>query len=183
MPLDYPDPELRSDLVRLRAWTYDDLACIEAAATDRQIPQGTTVPAVFSEAEGRAFVERQWGRQTSGQGLSMAIADVADDEAVGLVFLGLGPRRGHCDFGYWMIPSARRRGFGASAVRLVSRWVLTTTDVYRLVAQVEPSNAASLALLRSCGFTEEGVLRSWLRIEDRLHDAVQLSLLRSDLER
>lgn len=181
MPLDYPDPELRSDLVRLRMWSYDDLPCIEAASSDPNIPQGTTVPAHYTEEEGRAFIERQWGRHTSGQGLSMAIADSGNDEAEGLVFLGLGRIRGHCRLGYWLIPEARRKGRGTEAVGLASRWVLTATDVHRLVAGVEPSNVASLALLRKCGFTEEGLLRSWLWIGDRLCDAIQFSLLRTDL--
>lgn len=181
MPLEYPDPELRTDLVRLRKWRYEDLGCIEAASADPQIPQGTTVPALYSETEGRSFIERQWGRQTTGQGLSLAIADATTDEAQGLVFLGLGPSRGHCDLGYWLIPAARRGGLGTDAIRLASRWVLLDTEVHRLVAQVEPNNAASVALLRKCGFTEEGTLRSWLWIEDEAHDALQFSMLQSDL--
>lgn len=181
MPLDYPDPELRSDGVRLRKWRYDDLACVEAASSDPRIPKGTTVPARYTEEEGRAFIERQWGRQTSGRGLSMAIADSETDEAKGLVFLGLGPIQGHSDLGYWVIPSARRRGLGTEAIRLVSRWVLTATDVHRLVAQVVPDNAASVALLKKCGFAEEGLLRSWLWIDDEVHDVIQVSLVRTDL--
>ena len=181
MPLDYPDPDLSSDFVRLRKWRYDDLACIEAASSDTTIPQGTTVPAQYTEIEGRAFIERQWERQTSGQGLSMAIADATADVAKGLVFLGLGRGRGHCHLGYWLIPSARGAGLGTAAIELVSKWVLTATEVHRLVAEVEPGNAASIALLRKSGFTEEGILRSWLWIEDELFDALQFSLLRSDL--
>lgn len=160
----------------------DDLDCIEAASTDPRIPQGTTVPAQYTEAEGRAFIERQWGRQTRGQGLSMAIAEATTDEAKGLVFLGLSRIRGHCDLGYWVIPEARQRGLGTDAVRLVSRWVLTKTEVHRLVAQVVPDNEPSLALLRRNGFVEEGLLRSWLWIEGETHDVIQFSLLRSDLE-
>ncbi len=181
MPLDYPDPELTSDLIRLRKWTYNDLPCVEAAGTDPKIPQGTTVPPLYTEEEGRAFIERQWGRQIGGQGLSMAVADAGTNEAKGLVFLGLGRIRGHCRLGYWLIPAARRQGLGTDAIGLASRWVLTATDVHRLVAEVEPSNVGSLALLRKCGFTEEGLLRSWLWIEDELFDATQFSLLRTDL--
>jgi RimJ/RimL family protein N-acetyltransferase len=180
--LDYPDPELRSGLVHLRKWAYEDLPCIAAASTDPRIPQGTTVPATYTEAEGRAFIERQWGRQTSGQGLSLAIAEAASGEAKGLVFLGLDRIRGHCNLGYWIIPEARRQGLGTEAILLVSRWVLTETEIHRLVAQVVPDNEPSLALLRRCGFTEEGLLRAWLWIEDETHDVIQFSLLASDLE-
>ena len=90
MLLDYPDPELRLGEVPLRKWRRTDLGCIEAAATDARIPQGTTVPAVYRAAQGEAFIERQHSRQTSGQGLSLAIADADTDEARGLAFLGLG---------------------------------------------------------------------------------------------
>ena len=182
MPLDYPDHVLASVAVCLRAWRVDVLECIEAASSDPRIPEGTTVPARYTAEEGRAFIDRQWGRQTSGQGLSMAIADRETDEAKGLVFLGLGRIRGHCSLGYWLIPAARRQGLGTEAIRLVSRWVLTATPVHRLVAQVEPSNTASLALLKKCGFADEGLLRSWLWINDEPRDVIQLSLLRTDLD-
>ncbi|NND04021.1 MAG: GNAT family N-acetyltransferase [Acidimicrobiia bacterium] len=181
MPLDYPDPRLESDLVRLRRWEYRDLPCVEAATTDPNIPLGTTVPPVFTEREGRAFIERQWSRQTSGSGLSFAVADVGSDSAVGLVFLGLDRVRGQCRLGYWLIPSARGQGRGTQAVRLASRWVLNETHVHRLVARVALDNEASLTLLRRLGFVKEGVLRSWLWIEDTARDAVQFSLLESDL--
>ena len=181
MPLDYPDPQLESELVRLRKWEYRDLPCIEAAATDPDIPQGTTVPAVFTEEEGRSFIERQWDRQSSGGGLSLAIADAASDVAKGLVFLGLNRTPGHCRLGYWLIPEARGRRRGTEAVRLASQWVLTDTDVHRLVARVVPGNDPSIALLKRLGFQEEGVLRSWLWIGDEAVDVIQYSLLRTDL--
>lgn len=181
MALEYPDPELRSSLVLLRTWSYDDLPCVEAASADPTIPQGTTVPAAYTDEAGRAFIERQWDRLTSGRGLSLAVADARTNEAKGLVFLGLGQTRGHCDLGYWLVPAARGRGLGTEAVRLVSRWVLTETNVHRLVAQVVPGNVASVAMLQALGFSEEGRLRSWLWIEDEAVDVIQFSLLRSDL--
>jgi RimJ/RimL family protein N-acetyltransferase len=181
MPLPYPDPDLAGDLVQLRRWSYDDLACIEAASSDPEIPMGTTVPPVYSDEEGRAFIERQWGRQTDGQGLSLAIARTGTDEAVGLVFLGLKPNGRHCDLGYWLVRDARGAGLGSETVRLASRWVLAQTVVHRVAAQVVPGNEASIAILRKSGFQEEGVLREWLMIADDRVDVIQFSLLESDL--
>ena len=180
--MDYPSPELRSDVVRLRKWSYGDLACVEAASRDPEIPRGTTVPAHYSELEGRAWIERQWSRQSSGRGLSLAIAESGSNEAKGLVYLGLQRIEGHCELGYWLIPEARRQSLGTAAIRLVSRWVLAETEVYRLVGYVLPDNEASLGLLRKCGFTEEGVLRSFLRPDDGIFDAISMSLVASDLD-
>ena len=140
------------------------------------------MPADYTESEGRAWIERQWSRQASGRGLSPAIADPETDEALGLVFLGQLPIEGHCELGYWLIPDARGQGLGSAAIRLVSRWVLTETDVYRLVAYVEPHNTPSRALLRTCGFTEEGLLRKYLRFDDGVFDALSFSLLEGDLD-
>ena len=181
MDLAYPNPELQTDTVRLRKWTYDDLRCIEAAGTDPDIPKGTTVPAQYNEDEGRAFIERQWSRNVDGQALALAIARTDSDEAVGLVYLGLTRVERQCRLGYWHIPNARRQGLGSSAVDLISRWLLIETDLYRLVAEVHPDNVASTRLLEKCGYTVEGTLRSWLWIEDKVHDALQYSLVRSDL--
>jgi RimJ/RimL family protein N-acetyltransferase len=181
MSLSYPSPDLESSRVRLRKWTYHDLPCVAEAATDPEIPRGTTVPAEYSDEAGRAWIERQWSRQTTGQGLSLAVVDAEIGAAVGLVYLGLRKPEGHCELGYWLIPSARGRGLGTEAVRVSSRWVLRETDVYRLYAHVVPNNSASLALMEKCGFKREGVLRSYLRYPDVVFDVVSFSLLSDDL--
>jgi hypothetical protein len=83
-----PDPgALRSAGVVLRRWEYGDVACIEEASRDLVIPMGTTVPIRFTDFEGRAYVERQWGRHSSGEGLSLTMADPDSDVAVGQVNL------------------------------------------------------------------------------------------------
>ena len=59
--------------------------------------------------------------------------------------------------------------------------MLTETDVYRVVAEVHPDNVASIRMLEGCGFTLEGTLRSWLWIEGEVYDALQYSLIRTDV--
>lgn len=107
--LPYPDPPLGDGVVRLRRWEGRDLPCVEAAAMDPRIPAGTTVPAIFSEAEGAAFIERQWGRQRDGEGLSLAIEEQARSTAVGLIALLFRPEPLVAGVGYWVIPEARGR--------------------------------------------------------------------------
>jgi len=180
MTLNYQVPDLRSSRVRLRKWAFGDLPCVQEASTDPEIPRGTTVPARYTNELGREWIERQWSRQTSSQGLSLAVIEEVTGLAVGLVYLGLRKPEGHCEIGYWLAPSARGRGLGTEAVRLASKWTLADTDVYRLYAHVVPDNEASLAVMQKCGFTREGVLRSFLRYPDVQFDVVSLSLLKDD---
>lgn len=181
MRLTYPDPELRSDAVRIRRWSYGDLDCIRSAGADPTIPKGTTVPARFSEEEGRAFIERVWSRNDGGQAVALAIARAESNQAVGHIYLGLTKVERQCRLGYWLIPAARRQRLGSGAVDLISRWVLNETEVYRLVAEVHPDNTPSIRLLEGCGYSLEGTLRSWLWIDDEPHDALQYSLVRPDM--
>ena len=83
MVLDYPDPPLSDGVVRLRSWRIDDTQCVRGGATDPSIASGTTVPTAYTSSEGRAYIERQWGRLENGEGISQAIADAASDEALG----------------------------------------------------------------------------------------------------
>lgn len=180
MRIDYPDPPLRSERVLLRKWSYQDLDCVEAASR-AGYSRGSTIPDQYTLDEGRAWIERQWQRQVDGTGLSMAIAERDTDLAIGMVHVGLRGVNGHGALGYWLVPEVHRRGLGSEAVDLVSRWILLKTHVYRLVAYVEPHNPSSIALLRNCGFTEEGVLRSYLNLDDGVFDAICFSLLATDL--
>jgi [ribosomal protein S5]-alanine N-acetyltransferase len=179
--LSYPDPPLSDGAVLLRRWQETDVGCVEEASADPRIPEGTTVPATFTAAEGLAWIERQWGRAENGEGLSLAIADAGSGEAVGLVVLLFRRQPGTVEIGYWLIPRARGRHFASRAVALVCRWALADAGVERVEALVEPDNIPSRRVLESSGFRQEGHLRSYLVVNRGRADALIYSLLPSDL--
>jgi [ribosomal protein S5]-alanine N-acetyltransferase len=179
--LSYPDPPLSDGTIVLRRWEEGDIGCIEEASSDPRIPEGTTVPATFTPAEGLAWIERQRGRADNGEGLSLAIADAGSGEAVGLVVLLYRRQRGTVEIGYWLIPRARGRRLASRAVALVARWALTEAGLERVEALVEPDNIASRRVLETAGFRQEGHLRSYLVFNRGRADALIYSLLRSDL--
>ncbi len=165
-------------MVRLRRWARRDLPCIEAAATDPCIPRRTTVPAVFSTTEGLAFIERQWRRQSDGEGLPLAIERVGTESAVGFVVLLFRREPAVVGLGYWVVPQARGHRFAGRAVALLAPWALRLGAVNRVEAMVEPDNVASRRTLEGAGFQHEGLLRSYL---DGTLDVLMYSLIRSDL--
>jgi RimJ/RimL family protein N-acetyltransferase len=144
----------------------------------------TTVPAVFTAEAGLAWIDRQWSRLETGEGLSLAIADAESGEAVGAIVAILQPddelRRGTAELGYWVIERARGDHLAARAVALLSRWALEGR-LLRLEALVEPANTASRRVLERAGFHREGYLRSYLAFPTRRSDAVIYSLLPGDL--
>jgi [ribosomal protein S5]-alanine N-acetyltransferase len=174
--------ELSDGQVLLRTWSQDDLGCIEAASLDPVIPGGTTVPSVFSEEAGHAFVARQWGRSTSGEGLSLAITEAGTGVAVGLIVLLHRQQPGVVGVGYWMLASSRRRGFTRRALSLLSPWSLGLPAVTRLEALVEPWNNGSVRVLEGAGFRLEGLLRAYLDLDTGRADALLYSRLGDDTE-
>ena len=56
--------------------------------------------------------------------------------------------------GYWVVPEARGQGVASAAVTALIPWALAPDlgGLTRLVADVDPQNAASIAVLRRAGF-------------------------------
>ncbi len=173
-------PVLAAPPLSLRSFHMDDLGAIREAAGDPLIPLITTVPASFTEEEGRRFVERQWDRAREGVGYSFAIADEATDAAVG--HIGLWPNdQGRASVGYWVIRSARHRGAAGCALQALTWWALTELRIPRLELYVEPRNVASIRTAERAGFRREGLLRRWQEVGDERRDMFMYSLLPDDL--
>jgi ribosomal-protein-alanine N-acetyltransferase len=96
---------------RLRPFAAADLDLVRETSADPDIPLMTTVPAVFSETEGIAFIERQWSRARVGQRYPFVIADAATDRGIGAIGLNLrNLDEGRASIYYWVVRSARGRG-------------------------------------------------------------------------
>jgi len=76
MPVLHPPP------FRLRPWGPADMPVVQDAARDPLIPLITTVPALGSQSEALAFIERQHRRLPKGSGYSFAISNAVSNEAV-----------------------------------------------------------------------------------------------------
>jgi RimJ/RimL family protein N-acetyltransferase len=96
------------------------------ASQDPAIPEGTTVPARYTEAEGRPWMQGQWSRAENGEGLSLAISKSDTREAVGTIALVLRPAAGMAAIGYWIMEPEPERGHGhaSRAVTLLSTWAV-----------------------------------------------------------
>jgi ribosomal-protein-alanine N-acetyltransferase len=175
-------PERRSGPVLLRPFALSDLALIRHASTDPYIPSITSVPSVYSDDEGRAFIERQLQRAMDGHGYSFVIAD-ASNPSLGWGSLGLWLREidsGRASIGYWTIPSARGRNLAGWALRGAVTFAFDVLAIPRLHLFIEPWNIASQRTAEFAGFAREALLSGWERIADEQRDAYSYVCLRDD---
>ncbi|GAA3392933.1 GNAT family N-acetyltransferase [Streptomyces roseoviridis] len=181
MRLDVPELAAPGDLT-LRPWRLTDLPLVAEAARDPYIPLITTVPSPYSEAEGVAFVERQWSRAATGAGYPFVIVSGAG-RPLGTV--GLWVRdlpQGRASLGYWLAASARGHGAASRALTAVTAWALDELRVPRLELHVEPWNTASLRTAESAGFRREGLLRGWQEVGGERRDMYVYGLLAGDTD-
>lgn len=177
-----PDPPLVDEVIRLRPWLEADLEAAYRATQDVLIPRFTRVPENQTKEQLRLYFGGQEPARKAGEALALAVADAATDEFLGSIALlrfEWGERRG--EVGYWLAPWARGRGAASRAVRLLSRWALTELGLARLALHTDTHNHASQRVAERCGFTREGVLRSFEERKGRRYDNVVFSLLPADL--
>lgn len=74
--------------------------------------------------------------------------------------------------------ASQGKGFGKQSISLIVRYCFEDLNLMCLTAHVLSYNEASLALFRSCGFTEEGTLRSRVIKENKRCDLVSFSKLK-----
>jgi RimJ/RimL family protein N-acetyltransferase len=175
-------PELHSGTIVLRPFTLADLPMIREASGDPYIPSITSIPPVYSDDEGRAFIERQVERSQGGHGYPFVIA-AASDPGRGLGSVGLWLREidsGRASIGYWLLPSARGNKLAAQALRAVVEFAFATLAIPRLHLFIEPWNVASQRTADAVGFTQVALLRGWERIDGAQHDAFCYALLRAE---
>ena len=133
----------------------------------------------------KAFTNRVYWAQRSvsaGTALPLFLFRRKDDALMGAITLD-NIRRGPAQagtLGYWTGMQYARQGYMREAILAVVHHAFTRLDLSRIEAACLPENAASRALLETCGFKYEGVAQSYLQIDGRWRTHVLYASLRMD---
>jgi RimJ/RimL family protein N-acetyltransferase len=127
----------------------------------------------------RRFIARQPGLRARGEFLGLAVTDASRRPFLGHVMLHtLAWRHKRAEIGYWLVPAARGRGIGRTAVSLLVDWAFEALDLERIEVTTTPENAPARALAESLGFTAEGVLAARNLERGKRVDVLLLARLR-----
>jgi [ribosomal protein S5]-alanine N-acetyltransferase len=78
---------------------------------------------------------------------------------------------------YYAFAGHERQGLMRAGLRLAVRRAFTDLKLHRLEANIQPGNLASIALVRSCGFSQEGYSPRYLKIRGRWRDHERWAIL------
>ena len=159
--LPFPEPPLQANGIRLRPWREADVPAIVVGGSDRLVATFIpTIPTPYTEADARMWLAAQEPARRAGRSLELAIADAADDSALGSIAARVDEGRWIGRVGYWLTPAARGRGHTTTALRLLCEWLLETLHLGRIELLTDPDNGPSQRVAERCGFQAEGRLRS-----------------------
>jgi ribosomal-protein-alanine N-acetyltransferase len=78
--------------------------------------------------------------------------------------------------GYGGVAEWSGRGYMTAALRLVLERAFTDLALHRLEANIQPGNAASIALVERCGFVREGFSERYLKIGGQWRDHARFAI-------
>jgi ribosomal-protein-alanine N-acetyltransferase len=79
--------------------------------------------------------------------------------------------------GYYVFAGHERQGLMTHAARLLVKKAFSELHLHRLEANIQPENQASIALVRACGFVQEGYSERYLKIRGRWRDHERWAIL------
>ncbi len=162
-------------LRRLRPRDCD--AFVAAVRASRKLHRPWVTPADTEEA-----FEEKLRRSRGPSDDRLVICRIEDDALVGNFSLGQifhGPFRS-AYLGYYAFMPFAGHGYMREGLSLVCDHAFGMHGLHRLQANIQPGNAASLALVRDAGFTKEGLARRYLKIGGRWQDHETWALLAED---
>lgn len=83
---------------------------------------------------------------------------------------------------YYAFAPHLQQGFMKQAVMQTIAYAFNTLQLHRLEANIQPENHASIALIRACGFTQEGYSPKFLKKGGQWRDHQRWALLNSETE-
>lgn len=85
-----------------------------------------------------------------------------------------------CELGYTLNPTAQGKGLAHEAASAVINFLFMQLNKHRLIASTDPTNKASISLLRKLGFRQEAHFRKALFLFNEWKDDLVFALLKEE---
>lgn len=182
-----PGPVLEEGDLRLRPFRLADLPALHTSLHESMDTIGlwqTWCTPGFSMEDGQRWIARtRLAWHGVGDECALAIADRETDELIGSIALNHWQHEnGMANVGYWVRQSQQERGVATTAVRLLCRHALRTTELKRLEIVIAADNLASRHVAEKAGAQFEGIARRRLTLRGEPLDAAIYALIAGDID-
>jgi len=113
-----------------------------------------------------------------------AIRRMIDNRLIGEISLyGLNPKNRSAGVGYFTGADYRQQGYTKAGLWLLLNYLFKVVGLNKVMADTGAFNQASIALLKSLGFQQDGCLRQHHLLDGVLHDQLLFSLLAEEWQK
>lgn len=179
-------PALKGERVSLRmprSSDYHEWAALRRRSRDFLEPwEPRWASDELDQASWRHRVRRYRAEQAAGTAVAYLIVENETQRLIGGITIG-NIRYGvsqSAQIGYWMGEPYAGKGFMQDAIRTLIGHAFGVMRLHRVEAACIPSNTRSIRVLEKAGFSREGLLRSYLRINGAWQDHYIYALIAKD---
>ena len=174
--------EVRGPTLTLRYAGAEDAPRLLELAADRAVTRWFSWGPYSVVAEPRAYIGSLPEKREAGELLDFVVVH-REDGVIGVTGLSeLSARNRHATVGTWFGRDWWGSGVNAESKALIGTLAFRRLGLERLTAWANARNGRSQAALERVGFRREGVLRSWHRHGEQMHDVVVFRMLRAEFE-
>jgi ribosomal-protein-alanine N-acetyltransferase len=174
-------PNLDTDRLRLRPFTLSDAAAVHTLAGAREVATTTlNIPHPYPEGTAETWIDGHAAAAAAGTGYIWAMVRKADELLMGGISLWVNATHQRGELGYWLGVPFWNQGYTTEAARRVVEFGFTELGLHRIQAGCFPRNVASARVMEKAGLIYEGLLRGYVRKEDRFEDVAMYALVRTE---
>lgn len=175
-----PLPTLEAERLRLRPYLDTDADGLFDLYGDAAVTRYWSHPAWTDPAQAHLYLSLRKDEPTTIVH-AWAIADRQSNDLIGaLTFFSISGAHARAEIGYSLLPRVQGRGLAAEALHAALNYGFETLKLYRIEADVDPRNLASIKLLEKLNFRREGFLRQRWRVNGEVCDSILFGLLKED---
>ena len=177
-------PTIKTERLLLRKILPKDAEALFVVYSDPDVVAGHGRPPFQTVDQAQQFIEEFDQSFQEKKRIRWAITRQGEDKLLGTCgFHRIVPYHFRAEIGYDLASYEWRQGITSEAVRAIVQFGLAEIGFHRIEAIVDPDNAASAALLRKVGFTEEGFLRQRFYDNGRFVDDWFFSILKTEIDK
>jgi len=174
-------PVLETERLIIRRLEMRDAPDIYEYGRDPQVAQHVLWDPYTSVGEARSYIRYMLRKYRAGEPSSWGIEEKATGHIVGTIgYMWYQRDNNACELGYSLARRLWNKGIMTEALTAVVKYSFEVLRIHRIEAQHETDNGASGAVMRKCGMTKEGTLRSRLYNKGKYVDVDLYAILRED---
>lgn len=175
---------LMNDRLYLRAVEPEDLEIMYEIENDPGMWDISSFTVPYSRYVLKQYIEGSLSDMFADKQLRLMIIRREDNRTVGTIDVtDFVPLHSRGAVGIAVHNDYRREGYAADGLKLLCDYVFDFLFIRQLYAHVAVDNEASMRLFTSCGFTQCGLLKDWLRTKDGYRDAALMQRMNPEKEK